>query len=369
MLSLASPLGAAPLVGMAVTAVGESTFLTSLNADRKKAEARQLKREELLAPMDSGQSILKHYKDLQALADDLDSTVQGKLNANEIAFFQAYRGFMQTVRKELTELQQKADEEETKNRRETKIQSLQKRLDWFMNEALRLDELCKRYKKELDKWKGKAEALKDDQEFLENQIKQAKRNNKTLRGSVEKAQTSAYSALVATDAGRQQGTSPPAVLSSLQDAQQSLPEDGMRALEDSPAALSKELETRYQKTIQRLKQQLETEQRLVSKMRAVTDRQFDEPSELEALFIRCVEQVKSEVEQRRRQQSEEQNSRKRRGSRKDHSEPPPGGASATTDDFTVMDRRRVVELLLNSREVLTFLHDKIFPVENASDVE
>mmetsp|Transcript_43406 Transcript_43406/g.86081 ORF Transcript_43406/g.86081 Transcript_43406/m.86081 type:complete len:355 (-) Transcript_43406:81-1145(-) len=354
---------------MAVAVVGESTFLTSLNADRKKAEARQLKREELLAPMERGQLILKHYADLQSLADDLDSTVQGKLNANENAFFQAYRDFMQTVRKELTELQQKADEEETKNRRETKIQSLQKRLDWFMNEALRLDELCKRYKKELDKWKGKAEALKDDQEFLENQIKQAKRNNKTLRGSVEKAQTSAYSALVATDVGRQQSTLPPAALPSLQDAQQSPSEECMRAPEDSPAVLSKELETRYQKTIQRLKQQLETEQRLVSKMRAVTDRQFDEPSELEALFMRCVAHVKSEVEQRRRQQSEEQNSRKRRGSRKDHSEPPAAAASVTTDDFTVMDRRRVVELLLNSREVLTFLHDKIFPVENASDVE
>jgi len=309
---------------------------------------------------------LKHYADLQSLADELDSTVQSKLNKNEFAFFDAYKGFMQTVKKELTELQQKADEEETKNRRETKIQSLQKRLDWFMNEALRLDELCKRYKKELDKWKGKAEALKDDQEFLENQIKQAKRNNKTLRGSVEKAQTSAYSALVASDTG----TSPPAVRPALKDSQQSAPDEGLRALEDSPAVLSKELETRYQKTITRLKQQLENEQRLVSKMRAVSDRQFDEPSELESLFIRCVEQVKSEVEERRRQQAEEQNSRKRRGSRKDHSEPPPGAMlSASTDDFTVMDRRRVVELLLNSREVLSFLHDKIFPVENASDEE
>jgi len=355
---------------MAVATVGESTFLTSLNADRKKAEARQLKREQLLAPMDSGQSILKHYADLQSLADELDSTVQSKLNKNEFAFFDAYKGFMQTVKKELTELKQKADEEETKNRRETKIQSLQKRLDWFMNEALRLDELCKRYKKELDKWKGKAEALKDDQEFLENQIKQAKRNNKTLRGSVEKAQTSAYSALVASDTGRQQGTSPPAPRPALQDSQQSAPEEGLHALEDSPAVLSKELETRYQKTIQRLKQQLENEQRLVSKMRAVSDRQFDEPSELESLFIRCVEQVKSEVEERRGQQAEEQNSRKRRGSRKDHSEPPTGAmVSVSTDDFTVMDRRRVVELLLNSREVLSFLHDKIFPAENASDVE
>merc|ERR1719387_2699822 len=146
------------------------------------------------------------HKDLQALADDLDEKVEDKLNQNEHAFFVAYKNHMYTVQKEFNELRQKADEEETKTRRDAKISSLEKELDWFMNEALRLDELCKKYKKELDKWKGKAEALEDDRQFLENQIKQAKRNNKSLRTAVEKAQTSAYSALISTDEAAAQQT-------------------------------------------------------------------------------------------------------------------------------------------------------------------
>lgn len=329
-------------------ATTESTFLTSLNADRKKAIGRQQKRQELLEQMDSGSKILELHSDLQALADDLDEKVEGKLNANENAFFLAYKSFMYTVQKDFKELKQKADEEETKTRRDARIQSLEKELDWFMNEALRLDELCKKYKTELDKWKGKADALEDDRSFLENQIKGAKRNNKALRGAVEKAQTSAYSALVAADEGK-----PPAMPQ--QEALPALEQQTLPAIEDSGptgTGLSRELEQRYQSCVKRLKQQLETEQRLAAKMRAVSDRQFGEPSELEAFFLQCVDQVKGEVTDRRRVTAAAR------------AKAPPlakAAAPVSIDDFTVTDRRKVVELLLSSEQVLQFLYDKLFP--------
>jgi chromosome segregation ATPase len=332
-----------------VPSASESTFLTSLNADRRKAISRQQKREELLDNMNDGGKILDLHSQLQSLADELDEKVEGKLNANENAFFLAYKQFMFSVQKEFKELKQKADEEETKNRRDAKIQSLEKELDWFMNEALRLDELCKKYKKELDKWKGKAEALEDDRQFLENQIKTAKKNNKSLRGAVEKAQTSAYSALVAAD----EGGRPPA----LPAPEETLPKvvPAIKDVEVSETGLSLELEQKYQHTVKRLREQLTVEQRTVGKLRSAADRAFTEPSEIEAYFAECVDQVKVGVTARKKAASAYHNAPKVRGR--------PSAelaiAEATIDDFAAADRRQLVDHLLDNEEVIELILGKM----------
>lgn len=354
-------------------ALVESSFLTSLSADQKKARQKKHRREELLDKMESGQQILKLHNDLQALADDLDEKVESKLNANENAFFLAYEHHMHTVQKEFKELRRRADEEETKTRRDAKIRSLEKELDWFMTEALRLDDLCKKYKKDLDKWKGRAEALEDDRQFLENQIKTAKRNNKSLRSVVEKAQTSAYSALVSAD---EAGVAPAAgTTPSPQPVQETAAaEQTQLSLTEGPhftGGLSQELEQRYQNCVRRLQQQLDTERKLAAKMRAVSDRQFGEPSDLEHLFLDCIEKVRDNITDRKKS-FHEQNERMKKGDRaieKAKAQAAKEGGTAqlsapptvALEDFTVADRRKVVDLLLSSEQVLQFLYDKLFP--------
>eukprot|EP00746_Dinoflagellata_sp_MGD_P163773 gnl/MRDRNA2_/MRDRNA2_91990_c0_seq1.p1 gnl/MRDRNA2_/MRDRNA2_91990_c0~~gnl/MRDRNA2_/MRDRNA2_91990_c0_seq1.p1 ORF type:complete len:356 (+),score=112.14 gnl/MRDRNA2_/MRDRNA2_91990_c0_seq1:110-1177(+) len=331
----------------------ESTFLTSLKMDAK-AQSKQNTRKELLNDIPNhGPKILSLHQDLQKLADTLDEKVEDMLNEHEKDFFLAYKNHMYTVQKEFQALKQKADEEETKTRRDAKIQSLEKELDWFMNEALRLDELCKKYKRELDKWKAKAEALDDDRQFLESQIKTAKRHNTQLRGAVEKAQTSAYSALVMTDdrmLPAEEGES------NNQDQAES-PEQN--------TGIARELEERYMGAIKSLKHQLDSEQRAAAKLRSVSERQFGEPSELEAFFIRCVDKVKGDIIERRRGSKQNPLTAPKRSQRAIGYPAQRGTSdsvdSLSVDEFTAADRRRVVELLLSSEQVLVFLYDKLFP--------
>merc|ERR1719447_2553813 len=96
----------------------------------------------------------------------MDKKVQEMLREHEQDFFLAYKTHMYGLQKEFKALKNKANEEDTKTRRDSKIQSLERELDWFMAEALRLDELCKGYK----------------------------RQNKVLRAAVERAQYAANQA-------------------------------------------------------------------------------------------------------------------------------------------------------------------------------
>eukprot|EP00913_Durusdinium_trenchii_P007929 g7435.t1 len=350
----------------------DNSFLSLLNVERKQALDRQKKREEIWVCL-------------------ITSNIESKLSANEKAFFVAYKSFMFTVQKEFKELKQKADEEETKTRRDAKIQSTAEN--------------------ELDKWKGKAEALEDDRQFLEGPQRQdlltktfkaetqtdseswsrclrirwirwismdhsdhcfqcshhcrscaslrltesTGRTNKSLRTAVEQAQSSAYAALV--NAEENQPVSAPEVTQADEEV-----------LGPAYTGLSQERREGGASSFKRLKHQLQQEQKQATKLRAIADRQFTEPSELEAFFVDCVEQVKGDISQRRKLALEQRQALRgpeAKGPRGYPETLPPQVAKLalepTLDDFTVTDRRKVVELLLSSEQVLQFLYDKLFP--------
>mmetsp|Transcript_24754 Transcript_24754/g.53828 ORF Transcript_24754/g.53828 Transcript_24754/m.53828 type:complete len:459 (-) Transcript_24754:49-1425(-) len=197
-----APSAAAPAAADRETGGGR-TFFTAIDAETlpsKRAKESKKNKFATLESTNAGPRITEFHQELVTLANSLDQRMAVLLREHEKDFFLAYKTHMYTVQKEIKTLKLKADHEEAKTREDTKIKNLEGELDWFMTEALRLDELCKGYKKEVDKWKAKAEALDEDRRFLEDQIKGAKRQNKILRAAAERARSSAYSALMTTKA-------------------------------------------------------------------------------------------------------------------------------------------------------------------------
>jgi len=184
------------------------TFVTSIGVTTEAKPSRRKKEHHKFRALEAtsaGPCITEHHQELTNLAMTLEQRMEKLLMEHEKDFFLAYKTHMYGVQRDIKALRMKADREDAKTREDTKIRALEGELDWFMTEALRLDELCKGYKKEVDKWKAKADALDEDRRFLEDQIKGAKRQNKILRAAAERARSSAYNALMVTKAKAEAG--------------------------------------------------------------------------------------------------------------------------------------------------------------------
>jgi len=351
------------------------TFFTGIDAEAgKKKGSKDKNRFRNLESTDSGNKIVQHFQDLTKLANSLDLRMEALLREHEQDFFLAYKTHMYTVQKEIKLLRMKAEQEEAKTREDTKIKALEGELDRFMTQALRLDELCKGYKKEVDKWKAKAEALDEDRRFLEDQIKGAKRQNKILRAAAERARSSAYTALMATKAKSEGDTememSPPTgevalrpssggppVGSAAKHAREvrrsETPEfanrPGLDRTQDPAVVVSgaranlsgsqgrsvlgNEAEQRYVEAIQSLKEGIEKEQYTVRMLQAARATAYSHKSEMEEFFLKCIDEARREL------------------MRKKH----------ITVNWQKSDREKVLEAMLNNEDILVCLYEKLFP--------
>lgn len=350
------------------------TFFTGIDAEAgKKKGSKDKNRFRNLESTDSGNKIIQHFQDLTKLANSLDLRMEALLREHEQDFFLAYKTHIYTVQKEIKLLRMKAEQEEAKTREDTKIKALEGELDRFMTQALRLDELCKGYKKEVDKWKAKAEALDEDRRFLEDQIKGAKRQNKILRAAAERARSSAYTALMATKAksegeiepemspprgevlprpasGNAGGAVGSAVKHAMEARKIATPEAANRPLDRSDgtapigvagnratlsgrSVLGNEAERRYVEAIQGLKEGIEKEQYTVRMLQAARATAYSHKSEMEEFFLKCIDEARREL------------------MRKKH----------ITVNWQKSDREKVLEAMLNNEDILVCLYEKLFP--------
>ena len=243
-------------------------------------------------------------------------------------------------------------------------------------------------KKDLKYMKEKLESIEDDRNWLERQLKAAKKQNKLLRAELEIRLSSSQApgqqqGGMGDSMGSQQGMFPMVSSASQERLQQmQAPSYSGRGgfAQTAPAGsatLEEDVERGYQKEIRDLKKQLAASKRENGKLRASQVATQANKAALEEFFLRSIESVKKDIGRRRKKTAMQRAgvsgandftaaglSDSRSLSNPGMSMADPGnGTSTALEQFTSTDRTRVIERLLSQDEVLAFLYDHLFPAQ------
>ena len=284
-------------------------------------------------------SYREYYKILEKHVDEWDLHMDTVLQKHEQDFLNAFKCQMFGLYAQLKELKKKNDENELRLKRDEKINALQKSLDWFREEA--------------DKWKAKAESLQDDRNFLENQLKNAKRKMKIMQNEKKDDSDS-------DDSLKSSLSHSNALITGKFTPTSKTGEIILGLYEKNPVQVSllyelerffHDLEIKYNESIKHLKNTLDNERKKIKQITANQSSLFFIKSDLENLFLECVEEVRKDISKRKAKNLVDQKYNKRAKTSKPEDR----------ETMTPSDKRKILELLISNEQVLIILYEKLFP--------
>ena len=305
--------------------------------------------------LDTNDKIQEYYSQLKDQVARLDMHIDNVLQKHENDFLSAFKCQMFTLYTQLKELKKKSDENEMKLKRDEQLNKLQSSLDWFREEALQLGEKTHLYKKEAEKWKAQAETVEDDRRFLEEQLKSAKKRIKDLEESKKNISAEFSARSKSTSAqGRRfvPSTKGGLIIFELVQKHQGKSAEVYFELEK----YIKNIENRCEDRLGKLKTDVKEEKKRILSTSVQHSTNYFEKSELEVLFLSCVDEVRKEVIKRRTQNLFAQKFQKR--------SPSPGRPDR--NNLTSADKRKILELLVSNEKVLILIFEKLFPHKSLS---
>ena len=114
--------------------------------------------------------------------------------------------------------------------------------------------------------------------------------------------------------------------------------------------------------IRLLRTQLEVERRSSRELKTEKQKFFSKKSELEELFMACIEEVRKDIARRKSVQlARDNNLNSTLKSKKATKFDDTLESAIKNEQFTAGDKRKVIDLLLSNENVLLFLYEKLFP--------
>ena len=132
------------------------------------------------------------HNEVQETIHSLDKKIDAIIEKEEKEFLSAYRNHLMRIQHELNLYKAKLDDKEFQLKHDILLNSLEKSLDFFKNEAIRLAELASNQRSDLKKAEMEYEAVIRENTRLETQIKKAKKENKLLQFALRKAEDAKF---------------------------------------------------------------------------------------------------------------------------------------------------------------------------------
>ena len=304
-------------------------------------------------PEDPKDKIHQYFSLLNSQVERLDLKVEEILQRHEVDFLSAFKGHIFGLHKEVMEMRRQLEEKDTDLHRNQQIASLSKAVQWMKEEGVKFGEMLRRAKVESEKWKSKAQALEADNGFLERQVKMMKRREKMVFQSLESRQLPEIRKNEPEElASRQLSTKS---TSPIRGGEQESKGEVYPSLSDllakyglKDSTLAKDLEELITKltsaanqTIHHLQTALSRKSKKMHLLTVQNSKNFSTQSELQKLFVDCVEEVRRETGLR--------------------------PASHLQDEvFLSSDRRKIIELFCLNDAVFQEIYDKLFTPQRES---
>lgn len=302
--------------------------------------------------VDYEEKIKEYYKHIRGQVLRLDDHIDTVLQKHEQDFLNAFKCQMFSLYSQLKDLKKKNEENELKLKRDEQINKLRKSLDFFQQESIKLGESCQYYKKEAEKWKAKAESLEDDRKFLETQLKSTKRKIKLLqvetepiKDTEESMKSSIFKTQDIVNFKFSPNTKSGEILNELIYKHNFHIEEFLYEAEK----VFNDIEVKFNESVKHIKNCLDNEKKKNKQIAAQTSSMFLAKSDMENLFLECVDEVKKDVNRRKIESFVNQKFKRVNQTAKEG----PG--------FTASDKRKILELLVSKEKVLVLLYEKIFP--------
>mmetsp|Transcript_25521 Transcript_25521/g.44485 ORF Transcript_25521/g.44485 Transcript_25521/m.44485 type:complete len:301 (+) Transcript_25521:556-1458(+) len=247
------------------------------------------------------EKVQEYFAQIQDQIESFNVQVEGVLTAHEQDFMRAFKGHIYQVQKQMQQLKNYSTMEQERKKRDKELSELSAALEWYKNEAQRLDESLIVCKQDVAKWKAKAQTAETDIVHLQEQVKAVKRELAMWKQKAERPASVTQS----------QTVSPV-----------------FKLMRDAPVRVDK-----THQIVQHYQRALSQERRKIRKLNALTSQTIEQRIDLQEIFHECVAEVQKLIRLK----------------------------NPTSRYMTSLDKLQILEMFVTNEQVLAHIQETLFP--------